>query len=619
MSTKDTKQKGTIKIHTENIFPIIKKWLYSDHEIFMRELISNSFDAIKKLKKIAVKESLKETPDPEINIRIDEKAKTICISDTGLGMDAEEVEKYITQIAFSGAEDFIKKYQDKDDKEDIIGHFGLGFYSAFMVADTVEIHSLSYKKGAKPIHWKCEGQTDYTLDTGSKKEIGTDIILHINKENKSFLTESTLEELVKKYANFLPVKITLNDKEINNQNPIWIKTPTDLKKEDYDSFFQSLFPFQEPPLFHIHLNVDYPFRLQGILYFPKVTNELDSRKGRVKLFCQQVFVTDNADDIIPEFLTLLQGVIDCPDFPLNVSRSALQNDPYVQKISKHIVKKVADKLTTLFKKERDNYITYWKDIHPFIKYGMMQNDDFYTKMKDAILFESSTGDYTSLSDYISRIKNPAKKEEKNTIVYSSDKVSQSTYIESLKAEGVESIFLNALIDTHFIQFLESKDSSITFKSVDTSAMEHLVDTDKANDNKIVDKDNKTADDKLSELFKKELGDDKLKVEVKSMIASKIPAMISEDEQSKRFKTMSKLMNQDLPAFGENTLILNNQNPIIQNIIGLMDNPKESEQLKMLCEHVYDLALMAHEPLNSEKMQAFIERSTTLLEQMSQNT
>ena len=377
---------GEISIHTQNIFPIIKKWLYSDHEIFLRELVSNGLDAITKLSQLAVKEGLSDIPSPKIDITVDKDKKTVTISDTGLGMDATEVEKYITQIAFSSAEEFVEKFKDQDEKNQIIGHFGLGFYSAFMVADLVEIRSKSYKKDATPILWSCNGDTKYTVTESDRNEVGTDIILHISDDQKDFLEEEKIKGLVQKYTNFLPVEIFVNGTKANDENPLWVKAPTEVKEEDYKSFYQKMFPMNQEPLFWIHLNVDYPFNLKGILYFPKVMHELDSNKGQVKLFCKQVFVSDNVNDVIPEFLTLLQGAIDCPEIPLNVSRSYLQNDPYVQKISKHIIKKVADKLNELYKKDKANFETIWSDISPFIKYGILQNDDFYTKSKRCCYF-----------------------------------------------------------------------------------------------------------------------------------------------------------------------------------------------------------------------------------------
>ena len=497
--------KGNISIHTENIFPIIKKWLYSDHEIFLRELVSNGFDAITKLQKIAVKENVADIPSPKINIQVDTEKKTVTFSDTGLGMDAEEVTKYITEIAFSSAEEFIEKFKDKDEKNQIIGHFGLGFYSSFMVSNLVEIKSKSYKKDATAILWSCDGSTSYTITESDRKEIGTDVILHINEENKSFLEEAKITELAQKYTNFLPVEIQVNGKKVNDESPLWTKAPNEVSEEEYKEFYKKLFPFNAEPLFWIHLNVDYPFNLKGILYFPKVMHELDATKGQVKLFCKQVFVSDNANDVIPEFLTLLQGAIDCPEIPLNVSRSYLQNDPYVQKISKHIIKKVADKLNEMAKKDNGNFETIWNDISPFIKYGMMQNDDFYSKVKDIIIFESSTGHKTNIPDYLDRNK----EKSKDKVLYCADKEGQNTYITMCKEQGLEVLFLHALIDTHFIQFLESKDTNIKYVSVDSELSDTLIEENQPT--QVVDKDNKTSDDKLLDIFKTSLNDDKLKI------------------------------------------------------------------------------------------------------------
>ncbi|MBT6325357.1 MAG: molecular chaperone HtpG, partial [Bdellovibrionales bacterium] len=396
---------GDISIHTQNILPIIKKWLYSEQDIFIRELMSNAFDAIKKLKTISVKESLTDLQrEGKIDLIPNEKENTLTIKDNGLGMTSEEIQKYINQIAFSGAEEFVAKYKDKEDGEQIIGQFGLGFYSAFMVSTLVEINTKSYKEGSQAVKWTCDGSTSFSIVESDKEDVGTEIILHLSDDAKEYLAEERLKNLVERFSNFLPVDIQVNGKTANNQNPIWIQQPSELKEEDYKKFYNVLFPFKGDPLFWIHLNVDYPFNLKGILYFPKIAHELDGNKGQVKLFCQQVFVTDNAKEILPEFLTLLQGAIDCPELPLNVSRSFLQQDPYVQKISKHIVKKVADKLIELHKNEKEQFEKHWEDINPFIKYGMMNDDSFYKKVENIVLFPSSSGNSTSLKEYTERNK-----------------------------------------------------------------------------------------------------------------------------------------------------------------------------------------------------------------------
>ncbi len=614
-----TKQTGDLSIHTENIFPIIKKWLYSDHDIFMRELLSNAFDAIKKRKKIALKEKLEET-EGLIEVSLDEKAKTITLSDNGLGMDEEDIKTYINQIAFSGATDFLKQFSDEEDKKektDIIGHFGLGFYSAFMVAKKVEIKSLSYKKDAKAVHWSCDGDTKFSLEKGERKEVGTDIILHIADDSKDYLAEIRLDTLIKKYANFLPIKITLGGKEANDHNPIWTQAPKDLKKEDYDAFYQKLFPFQAPPLFHIHLNVDYPFRLQGILYFPKVMHEMDSSKGKLQLYCQQVFVTDNSKDILPEFLTLLQGVVDCPDFPLNVSRSALQNDPYVQKISKHIVKKVSDKLVSLHKKEFEQFSNYWKDIHPFIKFGMMTHNDFYDKTKDITLFNTSSDQgLSTIDEYCSRNELKDEEGKKSIIIYSNNKEGQAHYIEMLKEDKKEVIYLDTIMDSHFIQFLEGKLENHSFQSVDAVAEKYLSEDSKSN--KEDEEKDKSLGETLQSIFQSSLGKESLDVVVKGLKSTSISAMISQEEHTKRFKSMQHMMGQVSGEGGndfmnQHKLILNKNNKVIQKIIALEESKKTSELKNSLCQHVYDLAKLSHEPLSAEEMQAFVKRSNDLLE------
>lgn len=607
---KDLNITGSIQIHTDNILPIIKKWLYSEHEIFVRELVSNACDAITKLKTIAVKEGLDCAPaEGLINITLNTDEKTITLSDNGLGMDAEEIQKYINQIAFSGAEEFVKKYQDTDNQAGIIGHFGLGFYSAFIVAEKVEIYSLSYKNGAQAVHWECDGSTQFSLTSTHKATVGTDIVLHIGEENQQFLEENKLKDLVKKYANFLPYDIQVNGTTVNNKNPLWTKTPTETTEDEYKAFYQTLFPFSEPPLFWIHLNVDHPFNLKGILYFPKLAHELDGSKGDVKLFCQQVFVSDNVKDVIPEFLTLLRGAIDCPDIPLNVSRSTLQNDPYVQKIAKHIVKKVADKLNELHKNDKASFEKYWEDIHPFIKYGMMNNQDFYEKVKDSVIFKSSSGESTNLSAYLER--NQAKLDKK--ILYCSNKDTQATYVSLCKDQGLEVLYVNSVIDSHFIQFLESKDPTLKFVSVDTHLSDHLLDSSTEESNSA---DSKAKKETLAELFKKHLGKDTLKIQVEPLKSTSISGMLLESEQMKRFKEMSVMMRREFPdMLVDHTLVLNTNNPVIQNITQLESSGK-TELAKELCEHVYDLAMMSHTPLSGEKMQAFISRSNKLLTQVS---
>ncbi len=602
---------GEISINTENILPIIKRWLYSEHEIFIRELVSNAFDAITKLNTIAAKENLPQfLREGKIDIKVDPANKTITVSDNGLGLDPEEIQKYINQIAFSGARDFIKKYKDKEEQDQIIGQFGLGFYSAFMVSDVVEIQSLSYKPDSQAIHWSCDGSTHFSLKNGERTEVGTDVILRINTENETFLKEDKIIELVKKFANFFPLEIRVNGKKANYQNPIWAKQPTELKDKDYEEFYHEISPFNPSPLFWIHLNVEYPFHLKGILYFPSILHELDSHKGKVSLYSHQVFVTDNGKEVIPEFLTLLQGAIDCPDLPLNVSRSQLQKDPYVQKISRHIVKKIADKLNELFKNDKAKFEGFWSDIHPFIKYGMMQDNDFYEKVKDIVIFKSSLSYFTSIPEYNERNKEKLQ----NKVLYSANKDSQATYIQLCKDQGLEVIYLDAIIDSHFIQFLESKDRSITFSAVDSSISEHILDKDK--EAKVVDpSDNKTADEKLADIFKRVLKNEGLKIEVKSLKSETIPGMIIESETSKRLKNMRFLMKQDFPkSLEDTTLVINSNNAIVKTILKSDKHFNKTKEVEQLCLHLYDLVRLSHSSLSGEQLKAFIERTTSLLSQ-----
>lgn len=597
---------GEISIHTENILPIIKKWLYSENEIFVRELLSNGFDATTKLATLKTRETFAHDPEtPKLSIHIDETAKTITFSDNGLGMDASEIQKYINQIAFSGAEEFIQKYKDKDEKAQVIGHFGLGFYSSFIVSEKVEIHTLSYKDGAQPVRWTCDGSTHFSLEEGSRDKVGTDIILYVSKENKEYLNKARITTLVKKYANFLPVEITVDGEKANDQEPLWIKQPNDVTDEAYKAFYQKLFPFNPEPHFWIHLNVDYPFNLKGILYFPQIPKEWDPNKGKIHLYCQQVFVTEDAKDVVPEFLTLLQGVIDCPDIPLNVSRSYLQNDPYVQKISKHIVKKVADKLNDLFKKERASFETYWNDIHHFIKYGMLHHQEFYDKVKDIVVFESSNGGSTTLPEYQERNKEKLDK----TILYCSDKETQAQYIDLCKEQDLEVIYLKTLIDSHFLQFLSSKNEDWKFVAVDTNLSDHLVETteDATSD------EQKAQSETILEMFKNALQNDKIKIEAKALKSEQTPALILEEEHVKKLKEMQAMMGGmgSFPMEDSYSLVVNTKNPLIQTLLAAYQ-AGNTERAALLCAHVYDLAMMNHQPLVGEKLQAFIKRSMQVM-------
>lgn len=614
--------KGTLSIHSENIFPIIKKWLYSDHDIFIRELISNGSDAILKFKKLCSMGEASCSADEEykINVSLDPKAKTITISDNGLGMTKDEIDQYINQIAFSGAEDFIEKYKDKMDQEQIIGHFGLGFYSSFMVADRVEINTLSYQEDAQPAKWTCDGGTEFEITDGSRTERGTDIVLHISEDGESFLQEYELRRIIQKYCSFMPDPIYLDvvgqadqspakeddaeDTELvapeplNDTNPLYTRKPNECSDEEYIEFYQQTFGDFNEPLFWIHLNMDYPYRLKGILYFPKLKHELESIEGSIKLYNNQVFVAENIKEVIPDFLLLLKGVIDCPDLPLNVSRSLLQNDGFVKKISDYITRKVADKLNSLYKKENDNYVKFWDDISPFVKYGSIREPKFFKRMNKSIIYQTTSGDYITLEEYLERNKD----KHENKVFYVSDAVQQAQYIKLLKENDIESILLTHSIDSVFMSHVENEHKGVKFTRVDSD----LSDTLKG----------ETVDDetqeKLSSLFKDVLGKENLDVKVENLNSQSVSAMILLSEENRRMQEMMEMYGMDLggavPA-AEEQLVLNQNNPLIQ----LLSTTDDEETSKLLCQQIYDLALISHKPLEADAMTAFVERSNKILE------
>lgn len=605
---------GKLDINTENILPIIKKWLYSDHEIFLRELVSNAYDAINKLRRLSVLEGCDFPESPCINIIPDMEKGTLTISDSGLGLDADEMKRYIAQIAFSSAEEFAKKLDAVADSESTIGHFGLGFYSSFMVSDKVEVRSLSYKPSAKSVIWSCDGGTEYQMSTSDRTDVGTDIILYINKDNKEFLEEARLTHLVKKYTNFLPIDIQVNGKCVNEKDPLWIQSPTEVQDEAYIEFYKKLFPYQPDPLFWVHLNIDYPFNLQGILYFPKILHELDSNRAKIHLYCKQVFVSDSANDIIPEFLTLLQGAIDCPDIPLNVSRSYLQNDLSVQKISKHIVKKVADKLVAIYNKNKAKFESLWNDIGPFIKYGMMNHEDFYEKVKDLIIFESTSGYFSNVAEYLERNKDKTN----GRVFYCTDRNNQAAHLKNYKDSDIEVLLLHSLIDVHFLQFLEGKNTEIKYVSIDSEISEGLI--DEAGQNELVDKDNKTGSEKIEEIFKNVLNNDKIKLDVKPLKSKRTPGMVLESEHVKRLKTLSHFSKSGMapPVFEDITLLINQTHPLIKNLSRLKEQGK-MDLVKEICLHVFDLAKLSKSPLSGEEMEKFVERSSSIMQQLSENS
>jgi len=607
-------EKGNISIQTENIFPIIKKWLYSEKDIFMRELVSNAADAISKLRKLADigEAELPEGYKPRIDVAVNKKEGTIAITDNGIGMTDEEVKKYINQIAFSGAKDFIEKYKDKTDDQQIIGHFGLGFYSSFMVSSRVRIDTLSYQKGAAAVQWESSGDTEYSMAGSDKKDIGTTVTLFIADDCKEFLDVWKLREILKKYFAFLQYEIYLTDendkdkkedKPINNTSPLWLKNPKDCTDEEYRKFYHEVFQDFNDPLFWIHINMDYPFNMKGIIYFPKLRFEFETMEGKIKLFYNQVFVADNIKEVIPEFMLMLKGCLDCPDLPLNVSRSFLQNEGYVEKISNHITKKIADKLQLLYKKDKENYEKYWDDINPFVKYGCMKEPKFFEKIKNIIIFKTINGKYVTLDEYLEN--SPDKK-----VYYVNDEKQQAQYIRMFKENSMDAVILNTLIDTHFISFMEMQNKDIRFLRVDADIVDSM--KDKAN----TEEESKNLQEKLEKIIKEATGADKLKVRVEGLKNESTPAVILLSEESRRFRDMSRTFGSGINAAelfpAEETLILNSNNKIIRRIAELYDEENRKEDAVFAASHVYDLALLNHRQLEPEAMARFIERSNQLL-------
>ena len=676
-------KKGTLSIDSENIFPIIKKWVYSDHDIFVRELVSNGCDAITKLKKLDMmgEYELPEDYKPKIEVIVNPEEKTMKFIDNGLGMTAEEVEEYITQIAFSGATQFLEKYKDKTTEDDMIGHFGLGFYSAFMVADEVQIDTLSYKEGAKPVHWASEGGTEYEMQEGNKTTVGTEITLYLNEDSLEFANEYRAREVLERYCSFMPTEIFLSKanaepeydtideddvldtdtvvehiteepKEgeegepkkkakivrrpvsISDTHPLWTKNPSECTKDDYIDFYRKVFMDYKEPLFWIHLNMDYPFNLKGILYFPKINTEYDSIEGKIKLYNNQVFIADNIKEVIPEFLMVLKGVIDCPDLPLNVSRSALQNDGFVNKVADYISKKVADKLNGMFKTDRENYEKYWDDISPFIKFGCLKDEKFREKMKNSMLYKNLDHKYMTLEDIIKEAKGEeadaakteetkaeetktdaeeskdadAKEEEKTRIFYVTDEVQQSQYINMFKAQGQDAIILTHNIDSAFITYLEQKHQEVQFLRIDADVHDSLKD-EVAEDEK--EEFQKTTDS-LVEIFRKELGNEKLDVKVEKLKDENVASMAVLSEENRRMQEMMKMYGMDgmdASMFGSQaTLVLNANHPLVQFLV----TNKDSENVSIICKQLYDLAMLAHKPLSPEEMTAFVKRSNDIM-------
>ena len=637
-------KQGSISIDTENIFPIIKKWLYSDKDIFIRELISNGCDAVSKHKRlVALGETDGDDKPYKITVAVSKKNKTLSFSDNGIGMTADEIDKYINQVAFSGAEDFFNKYKDKmEESNDIIGHFGLGFYSAFMVSSNVEIDTLSFASGAKPIKWQsADGMQFEITEDGIRTERGTTITLTLAEDSEEFLDEYHLRSIIKKYCSFLPVEIYVENTDkleeeakkkaeevakkaeesadnetseeepkeeikpvpLNDTNPLWLKSPKDCTDEEYIKFYQQVFNVFDEPLFWIHLNVDYPFNLKGILYFPKLKNEFELVEGKVKLYNNQVFVADNIKEVIPEFLLLLKGVIDCPDLPLNVSRSFLQNDRDVSKISKHIVKKVADKLKSLCKNEREKYESFWDDIQVFIKYGCLKDEGFYDKIKEYILYKDLDGKYITLKDYLEY----AKDKHENKVFYVVDKEQQSQYIKLFKEYDLNAVILDCTIDNNFITFLEYKESGVRFKRIDSDLSDVLKDKDEEKDEK--------ADEEIVNFFKEKIGDRVQKYSVESLKKEDTPAVILISEESRRMMEMQSRfagLDYGFDLKEEKTLVINDRNPLIKKVLSLRDDETKKEAVDVICNQIVDLALLANKELGAEELDLFIKRSNELM-------
>ena len=603
-------EKGTISINTENIFPIIKKFLYSDHEIFLRELVSNAVDATQKLKRLAAmgeyKQDLGET---KIKVSINEKLKTITVSDQGIGMTDDEIKKYINQIAFSGATEFLEKYKDKGDDQQIIGHFGLGFYSSFMVADRVDIITKSYQEGSEPVKWTCDGSTEFEISPAVKKEVGTDVVLHVNEESKEFLEKSRLQNILDKYCKFLPVEIEFDGQVVNNPQPIWTKSPNDLNDDDYLAFYKELYPFSEDPLFWIHLNVDYPFNLTGVLYFPKIKNELELSRNKIQLYSRQVFITDEVRDVVPEFLMLLHGVIDSPDIPLNVSRSYLQADSNVRKINAHITKKVADKLNELFKKDRKAYEEKFDNIGLFVKYGMISEDKFYEKAKNFVLLNNVDSEYFTLEEYREKVApNQTDKEGNITYLYTTDAGKQDTFIQSAKKRSYDVLKLEGPVDSHFINMLEQKLEKTSLKRVDADTVDKLIDKDEKVESVLTDQEK----DKVKGVFEKAISNPAMMVTVESLSPDEMPVTITLPEFMRRMKDMAASGGGGFAMMGQMpdqySVAVNANHALVDKILKA-DSEEAQEQL---ARQAVDLAKLSQNMLSGADLTHFVRRSVEMI-------
>ncbi|WP_026463461.1 molecular chaperone HtpG [Adhaeribacter aquaticus] len=603
-------EKGNISIHTENIFPIIKKFLYSDHEIFLRELVSNAVDATQKLKRLsAIGEFKGELGELKVKVKVDKEKKQITISDRGIGMTAEEIKKYINQIAFSGATEFVEKYKDKPEPNQIIGHFGLGFYSAFMVADTVEIISKSYQDDTQAAHWTCDGSTEFTIAEADKDDRGTDIILNIAADSEEFLEEARLQTILNKYCKFLPVEVEFKDEVINNPSPIWTKQPADLTDEDYKNFYRELYPFSEEPLFWIHLNVDYPFNLTGILYFPKVKNDFELQKNKIQLYSRQVFITDEVKDVVPEFLMLLHGVLDSPDIPLNVSRSFLQADANVKKINTYITRKVADKLSEIFRNDREGFQSKWNDIGLFVKYGMLSDDKFYEKARNFALVQSVDEKFYTLDEYKEYVQANQKDRNDNLVLlYATDTEKQHAFVEAAKDRGYDVLKLDNMIDPHFIGLLEQKLEKTTLKRVDSETIDKLVEKDEVKES-VLSEDEKT---KLKEVYEKAINNTNMHVSIEPLSPNDSPVLVTMPEFMRRMKDMQRTGGGGMMFMGgmpdTYNVSINANHPISQRILNAADDRKET-----IAKQAFDLALLSQNMLSGPALTAFVKRSVELIE------
>ncbi len=604
---------GTLKIHSENILPIIKKWLYSDRDIFVRELVSNACDAVQKVRILREKEGYEcEDSEFRIDIKVNKEEKTISFTDTGIGMDAEEVEKYIAQLAFSGAEDFVKKYESNQEGDQIIGHFGLGFYSAFMVSGHVDIQTRSYKEKAEAVFWTSDGSTEYQIDQGTKEARGTEITLHVDEENQEFLDPAKLREILERYCSYLPVPIYLNDSKINDYEPLWLKAPSECTDEDYIAFYRHLYPMEQEPLFWIHLNVDYPFHLKGILYFPKIKRNYEVKKDNIRLFCNRVFVTDHCKDVIPEYLTMLQGCIDSPDIPLNVSRSSLQMDRTVRQLSTHISKKVSDRLNSLYKSDRERYVKCWEDLEVILKLGVIQDDKFYEKVKPCLIWKNLKGEWTTLEEYTER-----NKDLKDKIFYHTGEDENSQFVQLYLNKGIEVLEANSPVDSHVMSYLEGKIAPQKFSRIDGELNEAIL--DESQEDTLLDKDGKTASAKLSEFAADLLGDDQVEVEAKSLASPDLPAFILLDEQARRLRDYMRMSQMDGASQFMNAtklkLVVNTNNPLIKSLEKV--HAKDAILAKEILKQVYDLAKLNQRELEAKDINQFGLQTIKLLEKLAE--